>query len=171
LTRESALVVPVPEAEPLVKDFRARFDPAAPAGLPAHVTVLYPFIAPEALDEPILAALAAIFAGVTPFDFVLSTISQFPDLVFLAPDPVERFSRLTAAIATRWPETPPYGGIYSDVTPHLTVAHTSHGIEEIRKTLEPALPIACTARQAWLMIMRAGSWSVRRRFPFGATTP
>ena len=44
---ESALVILVPEAEPLVRPFRHRFDPSAALGVPAHITLLYPFIAPE----------------------------------------------------------------------------------------------------------------------------
>jgi 2'-5' RNA ligase len=172
MTSESALVVPVREAEPFLKDLRARFDPAAPAGMPAHVTVLYPFVEPETLDESTLEDLAAIFSGVTPFPFTLSNVSRFPEVVYLAPDPTDRFSRLTAAIATRWPEAPPYEGVFDDVVPHLTVAHTSDAmvIEEIRRSLEPALPIACTARQAWLMIGHDGGWSLQHRFPFAGTT-
>jgi hypothetical protein len=42
---ESALVVP--EAEPLVKPFRDRYDPSAAAGVPAHITLLYPFKQPR----------------------------------------------------------------------------------------------------------------------------
>ena len=37
---QSALVVLVPEAEGLVKDFRDRYDPSATAGVPAHITLL-----------------------------------------------------------------------------------------------------------------------------------
>jgi hypothetical protein len=40
---KSALVVLAPEAEPLVAEFRDRFDISAQAGLGAHVTVLFPF--------------------------------------------------------------------------------------------------------------------------------
>jgi hypothetical protein len=39
----TALVILVPEAEALVKAFRERYDPSAAEGMPAHVTVLYPF--------------------------------------------------------------------------------------------------------------------------------
>src|SRR3954470_1036237 len=41
---EAALVVMPPGAEPVVKSFRDRFDPVAALGMPAHITVLYPFI-------------------------------------------------------------------------------------------------------------------------------
>ena len=39
---ESAVVIPVPEAEPLVGELRLEHDPAAAAGVPAHVTLLSP---------------------------------------------------------------------------------------------------------------------------------
>ena len=156
MTPESALIVPVPEAEPVVKNLRARFDPAAPAGVPAHITLLYPFIVPDALDESILAELEAIFSGVVAFPFNLSTTALFPEVFYLVPDPADPFSRLTAAIATRWPETPPYGGIYAETVPHLTVAQTSDDsiVDTIQRKIEPVLPLACRAREAWLMVNR-----------------
>jgi hypothetical protein len=48
---ESALVVVVPEAEAAVNAHRRRLDPAAAWGVPAHVTVLYPFAPPHTLTE------------------------------------------------------------------------------------------------------------------------
>ena len=44
---ESAILVPVPEAGPVVGRLRARLDRSASRGVPAHVTVLYPFVPPE----------------------------------------------------------------------------------------------------------------------------
>jgi hypothetical protein len=43
---ESALLIPVPAAEPTVQRWRERLDPACRLGVPAHVTLLYPFVAP-----------------------------------------------------------------------------------------------------------------------------
>jgi hypothetical protein len=70
LTSESALVVLVPEAEPLVGPFRERYDPSASAGMPAHITINYPFlpmepnwyVALERLDE-VLGALFLRFVA------------------------------------------------------------------------------------------------------------
>ncbi len=169
---ESALIVPVPEAEPLVRDLRKRFDPAAPAGMPAHITVIYPFVDPNFLTKSISEELEAICAGVPVFRFALAAIAQFPGVVYLVPEPAEPFSRLTTAIATRWPEAPPYGGIYDDVIPHLTVAHTSNAdsIEEIRTKIEPNLPARCSAGEVLLLTSRDGRWSARDRFEFGRST-
>ena len=62
-TRSSAVVVAVPEAEPAVAAHRRRLDRAAGWGVPAHVTVLYPFVPPDRIDHTTIAALAE--AGVT----------------------------------------------------------------------------------------------------------
>jgi hypothetical protein len=53
---ETALLLPVPAAEPAVSRHRARFDVAARDGVPAHVTVLYPFLPPAGISEPLQAA-------------------------------------------------------------------------------------------------------------------
>ena len=54
---ESALVVLVPEAEALVKPFRDRYDPSAAVGVPAHITLLYPFKPPDEVDGAVLDKL------------------------------------------------------------------------------------------------------------------
>jgi hypothetical protein len=97
-----------------------------------------------------------------------SAIAQFPDVVYLAPEPGEPFLRLTAAMATRWPEAPPYGGAYDEVIPHLTVAHTEDPttIAAVRREIEPALPIVCCAKEAWLLTNQEAQWTVEQRFPF-----
>ena len=48
--RRTGLVVAVPAAEPLVADFRRRWHGDSVArGVPAHVTILFPFVTVEAL--------------------------------------------------------------------------------------------------------------------------
>jgi hypothetical protein len=54
----SAVLVPVPEAERVVSRYRARLDGAAALGVPAHVTVLYPFVPPAAITAATLEELA-----------------------------------------------------------------------------------------------------------------
>jgi hypothetical protein len=57
LELESTLVVVVPEAEALVGSFRDLYDPIAAAGVPAHITVLYPFKSPEEVNETVMGDL------------------------------------------------------------------------------------------------------------------
>jgi 2'-5' RNA ligase len=168
---ESALIVPAPAVEPVVGPHRGLYDPAASGGIPAHITVLYPFKPPDTIDRSMLDELREIFAGVVSFSFSLTSVAQFPGVVYLVPKPDEPFVRLTAAIATRWPETPPYEGLYEQIVPHLTVAHTRDvaTVGELRNDIEPSLPLECRATEAWLLTSRQHQWQVRERFPFAAS--
>ena len=60
---EGAVIVAVPEAEDVVGPQRAALDRAASWGVPAHVTVLYPFVPPAKIDDRIIRALARRFAN------------------------------------------------------------------------------------------------------------
>src|SRR6516225_7626903 len=120
---ESTLVILVPEAEGLVQSFRDRYDPAAQAGMPAHITLLYPFKSRNEIDGRVLDTLSQCFSRLQPFKFSLRTINQFPgDTLYLVPEPEDPFRELTLGIWRCYPETPPYRGRYSTVVPHLTVA-------------------------------------------------
>ena len=61
---QSALIVAVPEAGEVVGRFRASLDRAALWGVPAHVTVLYPFLPPERINDEVLAAVGEIVRAV-----------------------------------------------------------------------------------------------------------
>ena len=104
---ESALVILVPEADALVKPFRDQYDPSAAAGMPAHITVLYPFKTPDEVDEVVLDDLRNCFERFAPIQFSLSSIRRFPEALCLVPKPDEPFRQLTLAIWDRCPETPP----------------------------------------------------------------
>ena len=74
---ESTLVILVPEAEGLVRTFRDRYDPAAKAGMPAHITLLYPFKTPDEIDVVVLDTLRHCFFRFPPFKFSLRAINHF----------------------------------------------------------------------------------------------
>ncbi len=174
MSDESVLLIEVPEAEPLVADWRARYDPVAAHGVPAHITVLFPFIPPELIDEATLEALAATFAEVEPFDFHLAALDQFPGVYYLAPEPAEAFKNLTRAVVARFPEYRPYGGAFgSDSTPHLTVAQIAAPAEfdamgaELQAACAQALPIRSRAETVLLMHNVTGPWTVNRSFRLG----
>ncbi len=171
----SALVILVPEADPLVAAYRLRHDPSAAQGMPAHITLLYPFLPPAAIDDPVLAALRALFAAFPAFPYALSAVRAFPDLLYLAPEPDAPFRALIAALAARFPQTPPYGGSIplEEIVPHLTVAHTPDPEKlaalRARFTAQaaPRLPLALRANEVWLMDNREGRWAQRQAFPLG----
>jgi hypothetical protein len=163
MPRRTALIVAVPEAEQAVGALRLRHDWSAPLGVPAHVTILFPFAPPERLDEAELAMLLGAHAA---FDFALTRLETLPgDVVtWLTPEPAEPFVELTNTVWHRWPEFPPYEGIHEVVIPHLTISDSG------RLDVELDLPIACRAREVTLIEEdEHGHWAERRRFALGAT--
>jgi 2'-5' RNA ligase len=171
---ESALVVLVPEAEAVVKPFRDQYDPSAAAGMPAHITLLYPFKVPDEVDQMTLDRLRDCFACFEPIPFSLGTIQRFPDQVlYLAPEPDESFRQLTVSIWNLFPETPPYGGKWPDVIPHLSVAQLANEQQlaaiaaDFAMASQRKLPIRAIASKVALMDTRSGHWSVRAMFSLG----
>jgi len=170
----SVLLVLVPEADALVKSFRDRYDPSAAAGMPAHITLLYPFKSPDELDEAVLDDLRHCFESYAPIKFSLGSIRRFPvEVLYLAPEPAEPFRQLTLAIWDRYPETPPYSGKWPDIVPHLSVAWLTdeRQLEDVTNDFVAAaqekLPIVAKATEVALMDNRSGRWQVRAMFTLG----
>jgi hypothetical protein len=63
---ESRLVIPVPSLQELVAHWRPRVDHVPPVGVPAHITVLYPFVAPSEVEHEI-EDLRRFFSGRSSF--------------------------------------------------------------------------------------------------------
>ena len=159
--RRGGLIVPVPEAEGLLQEWRARLGPTTEAGVPAHVTVLFPFLTLDQLDPAGLADLQAHFLATPSVEVTFPAVGLFPDVVYLAPEPRDWFVRCTAAISARFGVLP-YGGLHAEVVPHLTVArHTDRAVlTDIAQQLTPLLPLTTHVREVWLMEeLAAGGWS------------
>jgi 2'-5' RNA ligase len=131
--------------------------------MPAHVTLLYPFVPPERLSDAEVAALQRIVAATAGFSFALKAIGRFERVLYLAPDPAAPFVALTEAIVERWPEHPPYEGAYGEVVPHLTVVQGREPDGLVRLIAE-ALPLVACAAEVWLMVEGSdGTWRTHTR--------
>jgi 2'-5' RNA ligase len=162
MPRRTALIVVVPEAEPAVGELRLQHDPSAAKGVPAHVTILFPFAPPEAVDED---ALRALFASFPAFDFVLDRVEHWDEgITWLHPEPSRPFEDLTAAVFERFPRYPPYEGEHDVVIPHLTVS--ADGLVDV----SAQLPIASRAHEVTLIeeAEADGRWAVRLAFPLAS---
>lgn len=165
----TAVVVTVPEAEPLVGDLRAELDDHAAAGVPAHVTVLYPFLPLPRIDLP---ALREVVAATPAFTVTFRRVGHFgDDVLWLAPDPAEPFVTLTLAVQDRF-GTVPYGGDHGpDPEPHLTVAHHAppSRMRAAAARLEAGLPFTAEIRAARLLAgsRLPNSWRTVAELPLG----
>jgi 2'-5' RNA ligase len=168
---ESAVVVVVDAAEQVVGPWRARYDSSAAAGVPPHITVLYPFLPLADVTDDVLHRLGEIFAAEPAFELTLARVERFAeDVLWLAPEPAEPFRRLTQAVWRAWPHHPPYEGAYDDVTPHLTVADRPDPalFDTISADVAGALPCVTQVSEGQMLVVVDGGWSTRATFPLGA---
>jgi 2'-5' RNA ligase len=97
-----------------------------------HVTVLVPCPGE-------IAAIAEVLEPFAAFDVAFRRLEQFPEILWLAPEPPEPFVAMTEAMVGRFPDYPPYGGLHDRIVPHLTVAQAQ--LEEAAALVEPLLPL------------------------------
>ena len=150
----SALVVAFPTLEGALGGLRRRLDPSARAGMPAHVTVLYPFASAASRDPAIVGRLEARLGSTTAFPVVFDRIGWFDARVlYLVPAPSDRFAELTRAVVEEFPAFPPYRGSFATVVPHLTVGEDAplRRLRGAARAVEPLLPLEAVATSVWLM--------------------
>jgi hypothetical protein len=167
---ESAIIIPIPEAEPLVGPLRLRYDASARLGVPAHITVLYPFCSVQAAVGQ-MEVLRDVCQAIEKFRFSFTEVRQFSATAYLHPDKSEAFVQITKTFVLRWPEYKPYSGVHNDMVPHLTVADRvdSQTLSAVEEHLRRHLPLNCIAAEIWLLTSdHAGVWSRRGVFPFRA---
>ncbi|MFB6557877.1 2'-5' RNA ligase family protein [Streptomyces sp. NPDC056400] len=167
---QTGLIVRIPEAEPSVRRWRERLDPSARAGVPAHVTVLFPFLDESRMDTLVHSALADVLCRQPAFDLRFERCGRLPEALYLVPEPDTPLRRLTEAIADRWPEAPPYGGRFAEVIPHLTLAQGQEDtlLEEIETDLADRLPFTSHVSSVELMVHDGTKWQERASFALGA---
>jgi hypothetical protein len=173
---DSALVILVPEAEARVGRVRRRYDPSAAVGMPAHITLNYPFLPGQAVDAATIDQLRVLFSRFPPLRYALVEVRKFYDTVYLAPEPGEPFMELIQAVVARYPQSPPYGGMFAEIVPHLSLAQSENAAElefvlrEFAPGSDGRLPIEAAANEVWLMDNRKGRWKKRLAFRLGRST-
>jgi 2'-5' RNA ligase len=168
-------VVVIPEAEPVVGAHRARLDRNAAQGAPAHVTVLFPFVPADGVDEKVLDRVTGVVSAVPSFRYAFRRTAWFGDhALWLAPDDDGPFCELTHRVWSEFPDHPPFEGAFDDVVPHLTVGH-EHPVEALiaaEADVRRHLPVEGTATEVVLLAQDepGGRWQRRAAFPLGAVT-
>lgn len=161
--------------EPLVSSFRNKYDPSAAKGMPAHITINYPFIPGLTPDQNLYQRLADLFAESDSFTFTFKRFGRFPGVVYLVPEPDAPFKELIEKVARKFPQSPPYGGIFETIVPHLTIAHAEEEavLDEIESQLteraQQHLPMTIQAKQVRLTDNRTGRWQERKVFQLGSS--
>lgn len=160
------LIVPVLDAAPAVAAWLGT-SKADFGGVPLHVTVMYPFLPARSIRQADEQWMAELAASIASFEFALTHVDTFPGVYYLAPEPAAPFVAITEAIQRRWPSCQPYGGVYTSVIPHVTIALGDDPPAD-PADLGRVLPIVTRASELWLIDQTPYGWRPRRRFPFGS---
>jgi hypothetical protein len=145
------------------------------AGMPAHVTIVYPFVPAPLLRARDLARLAAIARSHRCVTTRFERIGRLPDSWHLEPDDAAPWRRLAHDVRRQWPGLP---RAHHDGPIHLTIAYLDDVAAprtepQVRERIGALLPLtAGPARMTLLELDRRRGWQVRARFPFadGSTT-
>jgi hypothetical protein len=180
---ESAVIVPVLQADGLLRGWRPRWEPPAPVGIPACIWLAHPFLAPAELGPGALSGLAAIFGAQPPISTRIEQVSRRPGAVTLVPEPSATFAALAAQVLEAFPTAQaPAADAGAQGGELEMVALRSPDdalLDEAAADLERRLPLGVLIAEAWL-VQAAGSarawlvsegtgerWTLRMRFPLG----
>lgn len=169
---QTALVLLVPAADPLLAAVAARYPNRVRGGVPAHLTVLYPFVPAAKLDMSVIEACAQIAGDIAPTSVRFSRCHVRPGLIYLVPEPPGQIQRLLKSVQARWPVLPPYGGKYADAPAHVSIALGADAVDQaaIFRLVDSLLPITCQFPELHVVALdEEKGWETRKRFPFGAS--
>ncbi|MFF5126689.1 2'-5' RNA ligase family protein [Streptomyces syringium] len=164
----TAVVIVLPDAAPLL-DAAWRIDPAlVRRGVPAHVSLLYPFVPEPALtgqDEEGVRSLAASFPAA---DLALEEVVTASGFVAVT---VPGLQPVVDAFRARWPGLRPYRGRFG-VRPaaHVTVAMGADdpaAAADVRAAVGSLLPLRTRAAAVQLVVLTKEGWQSRFTAPLG----
>ena len=167
---ETAVVILLPELEPLIGGWRRRYTGDGARGMPPHATLIIPFADSADLDHR-LGPLGRVLGAFAPFDLALTMTARFPDLLYLRPEPEESIISMTKALESAFPAFPPYAGAFDDIIPHVTVAQADEGVlAGIEQELLPQLPVSVRVERGWLVEDTPAGWRRHTAFPLNRRT-
>jgi 2'-5' RNA ligase len=160
----SALVIVVSLPPPL-EALRLRSIGDAAAGLPAHVTLLYPFAEEAQIDAAVVAAIDRIAERHHLGTLTLRERRRFPATLYASVDPDGPIRALQAELAGAFPTLPLYGGEHA-FEPHVSVVEGRDlsGSDEEADRAWDSLPVTLDVAALDLITRRNGRWGSRRRF-------
>jgi 2'-5' RNA ligase len=164
-TTALVLVVVLP---PVLEKLRRRSIVDATSGVPAHVTLLYPFAEEAQLEPQVFDDVAAIAARHPVLRLTLGEGRRFPDTLYASVEPDGPLRALQAELAAAFPTLPLYGDAFAFV-PHVSIVEGPASTDP-RAFDDPAwseLPVEQDVDAVDLITGGDGRWATRHRFSLG----
>ena len=167
---QSSLALLFPEAEIHLDTYRKIHDPSAQHGFPPHISIIWPFMRPDRIDEETLKQLKCFFEGFPKLDLQFRETGRSPTGLYLRPEPREPIIEMILAAMKLYPDFPPYGISDYHPNPHVTVAHEKNPrkLEAITSAFDTEaqafFPIRTRAEKVWLLEEHGRGWERRVAF-------
>lgn len=146
------LIVPPQPVQAFAYPLREAYDQDSFNRVPAHITLMYPFVPPEMVDEAI-ERLKPICSAFPAFEITLDHYDSFEDALFLEPSDTSTILELHQVLANAFPEYPIYEGEHGiKLHPHLTLARFSDPSEAEQIELPPAPSFTFLVKQIHLYL-------------------
>jgi 2'-5' RNA ligase len=162
----TTIVAPTPFVGQAVESLRFAYDWSAGRGVPAHVTLLGPFLGPDEVTTEVQSRLRRVFAPVEPLHLSLSELRMLGNAACLVPEITNELAALTSIVHDAWPNLSLASRRY-----HVTVARscTSATFRRIENAVRPMLPL-CGDLTKVLLLERCpdGQVTTLATFPLAA---
>ncbi len=119
--------------------------------VPAHITILYPFVPYEQLDAA-SEKLRQICAEIEPFDITVEGYGNFPRFIYMKPKNEVPIRNLCHRVFEAFPDYLPFRGVYGDTpTLHMTVGEFATEEERAAAIMPVYKPITFRAERVHVM--------------------
>ncbi|MFJ7158851.1 2'-5' RNA ligase family protein [Streptomyces sp. NPDC101118] len=165
----TAVVIVLPGAAPLL-DAAWRIDPGlVRPGVPAHVSLLYPFVPEPALTGEDEEGVLSLAARLPAADLLLEEVVTEAGSVAVT---VPGLQPAVEAFRARWPGLLPYGGRFgARPAAHVTVALGADDpvtAARVCAAVDGLLPLRTRATAVQLVALTQEGWRLRGTAPLGA---
>lgn len=169
------ILIFVPEIEPYVAHLRERFDPAARRGLGAHVTLLHASLAPEQIDQALIARMEAVASVTAPFGFQVTRVARFPGTLYLTVEIAAAFVVLHERLVAALPAAAADKESRRRFVPHISIVRKSAADDrevetELGLLLNRRGPISCACSEIVYLESISGAWRPVRAFALNGGT-
>jgi 2'-5' RNA ligase len=153
----TTIIAPTPFVGRRIEEIRYERDWSASLGVPAHITLLGPFLHPDSVGPGIVARLAQILARYPPPVIRLEELRLVDDVACLIPTETEALAAISRELHEAWPQTASHGGLH-----HVTIARDVNKavFETLQAELSSLLPLKGSITEAHLL-ERRGTAPVR----------
>ena len=167
----TAIFILAPEkVQAIAGPLRTKYWPDSQFRIPAHISVLSPFVPYKDLSKSI-NKLESVCKSITPYEISLNGYGEFPGYTFMKLKRLQDTQLIYNRILSIFPECIPYEGKHgTKLHPHLSVAKFLNEEEQQATLLPPYKPLKFTVDKLFVMFTDAEMtlpWKLYRIVNFG----